>query len=50
MGARDKLNEIFVVVSIVLAGVVGLATESWTAFFVALTLFLALCLADGDIR
>jgi Flp pilus assembly protein TadB len=50
MGAREKLNEFYVVVSVILAAVIGGATESWTAFIVALTLFLVLCLADGDIR
>ncbi len=50
MGARTKLNEVYVVGSVALAGIVGIATGSWIVFAVAGATLLAASLATGNIR
>jgi len=50
MGARDKLNSAYTAGCLTVAGLFGLATESWTMFFVALVVLLGLSVNNGDIR
>lgn len=50
MGARHKLNEIFFGGSIVFAALVGLASQSWSAFALVLAVLLVLQVAEGNIR
>jgi hypothetical protein len=50
LGARTKLNEVYVVGSVALAGIVGIATGSWLVFTVAGASLIAASLATGNIR
>ena len=50
MSARKKLNSAYVAGSLVLAGAVGLMTQSWTVFLVLLILLLIANLYEGNIR
>jgi hypothetical protein len=50
MGARRKLNQAYVCGSLIVAGLIGLATESWLVFIVVLGISLALNLYSGEIR
>ena len=50
MGARHKLNVAAVNGCLLLAGLVGLVTQSWWAFGAALLVFVALAYHAGDIR
>lgn len=50
MDARQKLNSAFFNGSLLLAGAVGMLTQSWLVFGVALTVLLAANLYAGDIR
>jgi hypothetical protein len=50
LGARTKLNEVYVVGSVALAGIVGIATGSWLVFAVAGATLLGASLASGNIR
>ena len=50
MGARQKLNEASVFGSIVVAGVIGFATDSWTIFAIATAVLLIAVVYNGDIR
>jgi hypothetical protein len=50
MNARGKLNVAYFNGSLVLAGILGLFTESWIAFFLAAAVLLMIQLAVGGIR
>lgn len=50
MSARHKLNEIAIQSSLITAGIVGLAFESWLAFVIATAIFISLSLNSGEIR
>jgi hypothetical protein len=50
LGARQKLNRIHFLGSLVLAVVGGWAFQSWAVFALALLLSVALDLAAGDFR
>ena len=50
MGARHKLNQLYVVGSALFAGLFGLLAESWLVFLGVLMAFLALTVHGGDIR
>ncbi len=50
MGARQKLNAIYIMVCSLAAAAVGLALQSWAAFALALAVGLALKAHDGGIR
>jgi hypothetical protein len=50
MSARRKLNAAFFNGSIIVAAVIGLLFESWTAFAVVLALLLVGSLLAGEIR
>lgn len=50
MGARKKLNQAYVTGSLLVAGVIGLATESLVVFIVALAILLVGNLYTGEIR
>ena len=50
MGAREKLNSIFVTAGSIAAAAIGLMFQSWAAFTVALVIGLALMTHDGAIR
>jgi len=50
MGARQKLNRAFFNGSLVVAALVGLATESWLAFALVLGVLLASNLICNEIR
>jgi hypothetical protein len=50
LGARTKLNDVYVVGSVALAGIVGIATGSWLVFAVAGASLIAASLDTGNIR
>lgn len=50
MGARQKLNQIFVLGCVILAAMIGAACGSWTVFAIAGTLLLTASCYAGDIR
>ena len=50
MGARHKLNQAYFNGSLLIAGVVGLATESFGLFVVILAVLVMSSLHSGDIR
>lgn len=50
MSARHKLNQANVNGTLVIAGVVGAATESWTLFVILVAILVALSVHSGDIR
>ena len=50
MGARQKLNAIYITVCSAVAAALGLAFQSWAAFGLALAAVLALKAHDGGIR
>lgn len=50
MSARKKLNQANVNGAVVIAAVVGLATQSWTVFVLAATFVVVVGLYAGDIR
>jgi hypothetical protein len=50
MGAKQKLNSAHLSGALVIAGLIGLATQSWTVFLVALSGFIVVDVVAGDIR
>jgi hypothetical protein len=50
MGAKQKLNSAHLSGALVIAGLIGLASESWLVFLVALTGVIVTDLVAGDIR
>ena len=50
MGARQKLNEAHIVGSLAVAGVLGLATGSWTVFVVTGAVLIGAAIYHEDIR
>ena len=50
MGAREKLNGVYLTGCLLVAGVAGLATGSLTVFIVVLAALVAIGLVDGNIR
>ena len=50
MGAREKLNVAYLNGSLVLAAVVGVLAQSWSAFFITLTVLLGFNLYQHEIR
>ncbi len=50
MGARRKLNSAYFNGCLVVAGLLGWLTESWTAFLVALVVLVGTAWNCGDIR
>ena len=50
MGARHKLNEIFIGGSAFLAALFGLAAQSWSVFGLVLLGLLAIHVVSGSIR
>jgi hypothetical protein len=48
--ARHKLNEAYGAGALGIAGIIGLAAESWTVFIVAAIVTLGLSVAGGSIR
>jgi hypothetical protein len=50
MGAREKLNEIHMLIAVAGAAVLGWATGSWIACGVSLTILIAVKLHSGAIR
>jgi hypothetical protein len=50
MGAREKLNRLAALGCVGAAGVVGIASNSWWAFAIALAVTLGLCVTSRDIR
>jgi len=50
MGARTKLNSVYLTGSLVIAGVLGAVSQSWTAFVVAAVVLIACSIHDGGIR
>jgi hypothetical protein len=50
LSAKHKLNAAYFQGAVVLAGAAGLATQSWTVFFIVLALLVATALSSGDIR
>ena len=50
MGAREKLNEAYVMGSLFLAAVAGAISGSWMVFIIAAAILLGLNLHAGDIR
>lgn len=50
MGARQKLNRAYVNGALVLAAVVGAATQSWLVFWVAALAAAGSSLYSGEIR
>ncbi len=50
MGARQKLNAAYFNGCLIVSGLVGLVAQSWTLFWLALIVSLALCCHSGEIR
>ena len=50
MGARQKLNAAYVYGCLIISGFVGLITQSWALFWVALVVTVAICSHSGGIR
>jgi hypothetical protein len=50
MGARQKLNQAYVNGALIVAAVVGVATQSWTVFWLAATFVVVSSLYSGEIR
>ena len=50
MGARHKLNQVHLLGAAGVAAVVGLLTQSWAAFFIALALLVGGAIYAGDVR
>jgi hypothetical protein len=50
MGAKQKLNAAHLYGALVIAGLIGLATQSWNVFLVALTGAVIADLAGGNLR
>ena len=50
MGARHKLNQAYLNGSLLMAGAIGWATESFATFIVVLGALVILSLHSGDIR
>jgi hypothetical protein len=50
LGAKNKLNAAAINGSLIFAGVIGIATESWGIFLIAFLIFLATSFIAGDIR
>jgi hypothetical protein len=50
MGARTKLNRAFFNGCAIVTGLIGMCSQSWLVFFIALVIALLLAIAAGDIR
>jgi hypothetical protein len=50
MGARETLNSVYLIGSLVLAALAGCVTGSWTVFVVSLLVLVAANLHAGRIR
>lgn len=50
MSARHKLNQSYVNGALLLAGVIGACTESWTVFIALTAIFIGLSIHAGEIR
>ncbi len=50
MGARQKLNQAHLNGALVIAAVIGVATQSWTVFWIAAAIAAGSSLHSGDIR
>ena len=50
MGARQKLNQAHLNGALVIAAVIGVATQSWTVFWIAALIAAGSSLHSGDIR
>jgi hypothetical protein len=50
MGARQKLNSAYVAGSLIIAGVFGVAAQSWVVFIIVLILILAANLYERNLR
>ena len=50
MGARQKLNEAYVNGALIIAGIAGLVTESWTVFIIAAAVLIGASTYSGGIR
>jgi hypothetical protein len=50
MGARHKLNQFHLLGAVGIAAIVGLLTESWAAFFIAVAVLLGGSIYAGDVR
>ena len=50
MGARQKLNDLYVTGSLAVATAVGLTSGSWFAFLAALGVLLGMGCLGGDVR
>lgn len=50
MGARSKLNAMHLQMSLMIAGILGIAFSSWWVFIVALAAMIGLAVQAGDVR
>lgn len=50
MGARQKLNQAYLNGALVIAAVVGIATQSWSVFWLAVIFVVGSALYAGEIR
>lgn len=50
MGARTRLNSVFIAVAFIMAAMCGAASQSWGVFILVLAVVLGLFLHDGVIR
>ena len=50
MGARQKLNSIYLCNSVIIAEVIGAMFGSWTVFLIAAAILLGVAFLDGAIR
>lgn len=50
MAARQRLNSLDLIGVLVIAGIIGQATESWAVFLVAAAVLTAILMHSGNIR
>jgi len=50
MGARQRLNSLYFLAVLIVAALIGSATQSWSLFLISATIMTVLMIYDGDIR
>ena len=50
MGARQKLNNVYLTGALLVAGIAGLLTKSWMIFLIVAAVLIACSIHDGGIR
>jgi len=50
MGARQRLNSLYLIVALIVAALIGGALQSWGVFWLVLIVLIAIFVHGGDIR